>query len=506
MNKEPLIEMQGITKKFPGVIALDNVDFDLMAGEIHALVGENGAGKSTLMRILFGVHQPDAGKILVKGREASILDPSHAQKLGISMVHQELLLVPDMNVAQNIALGRETRSGPGILNWRAIIKDAKDNLSRVGVVLDMKTPVKQLSVAQQQMIEIAKALSWNADVLAMDEPTSCLTPYEVDQLFILLKKLAGQGVGIIFITHRLEEIFEIADRVTVCRDGRRINCWPIKNVKMNEIIKAMVGRHVGDMHRKKTSVAKAVSKKETLRVEELCTHELDNISFNAYAGEILGIAGLVGAGRTELARAIFGADPIDKGQVFIHGTPVSIKSPIDAVLNGIGLIPEDRKTQGLVLSSSMESNIALCVYDRLSKFSVVKIKDRRNLALHHIDSLKINPPFPERLVCFLSGGNQQKVVLGKWLARNVDIIIFDEPTRGIDVGTKAEVHQLMTNLAKEGVCVIMISSELPEILHVSDRILVMREGRIVADLENQEATQELIMEYATGFKKQTEAL
>ena len=506
MHKTSLIEMQGITKKFPGVIALDNVDFDLIAGEIHALVGENGAGKSTLMRILFGVHQPDTGKILVKGQEVSILDPSHAQKLGISMVHQELLLVPDMNAAQNITLGRETHLGPGILNWRSIVKDAKDNLSRVGVVLDMKTPVKQLSVAQQQMIEIAKALSWNADVLVMDEPTSCLTPHEVDQLFILLKKLAGQGVGIIFITHRLEEIFEIADRVTVFRDGRRINSWPIKDVKMNEIIKAMVGRHVSDMHRKKISLSKEVSKKETLRVEELCTHELDRISFSAYAGEILGIAGLVGAGRSELARAIFGADPIGKGQIFIQGTPVFIKSPIDAVTNGIGLIPEDRKTQGLVLSSSMESNIALCVYDRLSKFSVVKLKDRRNLALHHIDSLKINPSFPERLVRFLSGGNQQKVVLGKWLARNVDIIIFDEPTRGIDVGTKAEVHQLMTNLAKEGVCVIMISSELPEILHVSDRILVMREGRIVADLKGQDATQELIMEYATGFKKQPEAL
>lgn len=484
------------------MLALDNVDFDLIPGEIHALVGENGAGKSTLMRILFGIYQPDAGEILVNGQEVSILDPSHAQKLGISMVHQELLLVPDMNAAQNIALGREIHSGPGILNWRSIIKDAKENLSRVGVELEMKSPVRRLSVAQQQMVEIAKALSWNADVLVMDEPTSSLMLYEIDQLFKLLKKLAAQGVGIIFITHRLEEIFDIADRVTVFRDGHRINCWPIEDVKINEIIDAMVGRNIVDKYRKKTSA----SQKEIIRVEELCTHELDHISFSANVGEILGIAGLVGAGRSELARAIFGADPIEKGQVFIDGTPVSIKSPKDAVFHGIGLLPEDRKTQGLILSSSMESNIALVVYNRLSKFSVVKMKDRRNLALHHIDSLKINPPFPERLVRFLSGGNQQKVVLGKWLARNVDIIIFDEPTRGIDVGTKAEVHQLMTNLAKEGVCVIMISSELPEIIHVSDRILVMREGRIVADLEGQKATQELIMEYATGFKKQTEAL
>ncbi|MDO9545886.1 MAG: sugar ABC transporter ATP-binding protein [Pelolinea sp.] len=502
MNKVPLIEMQGITKNFPGVTALDNVDFDLKAGEIHALVGENGAGKSTLMRILFGVHQPDAGKILVKGQEVSIPDPSYAQKLGISMVHQELLLVPDMNVAQNIALGRETNFGSGFLNWRSIFKDAKENLARVGVELDLKTPVGQLSVAQQQMIEIAKALSWNADVLVMDEPTSCLTPHEVDQLFVLLKNLAGQGVGIIFITHRLEEIFEIADRVTVYRDGCRINSWPIKDVSMDKIINAMVDRKIDDMHRKKISN----SKKEILRVEGLCTHELDRISFSAYTGEILGIAGLVGAGRSELARAVFGADPIKKGTVFVNGTPVLIKSPKDAVLNGIGFLPEDRKVQGLVLSSSMESNMALCMYDRLSKFTVVKRKERRNLTRHYIDSLKITPPYPERLVRFLSGGNQQKVVIGKWLARNVEIIIFDEPTRGIDVGAKAEVHQLMIDLVEAGTCVIMISSELHEILHVSDRILVMREGRIVADLENQKAKQKLIMEYATGFKKQTEAL
>jgi len=502
MPKTPLIEMQGITKEFPGVIALNNVDFDLKAGEIHALVGENGAGKSTLMRILFGVYRPNIGKILVKGEEVSILDPSHAQKLGISMVHQELLLVPDMNIAQNIALGREFQSTVGILKWQSIKEDSKENLSRVGIDLDMKTPVGRLSVAQQQMIEIAKALSWNADVLVMDEPTSCLTPHEVDQLFILLKKLAKQGVGIIFITHRLEEIFEIADRVTVFRDGHRIDSWPIKEAKMKMIIDAMVNRQISDMHRKKISN----SKKEVLRIEDLCTEKLDNISFSAYAGEILGIAGLVGAGRSELAQAVFGADPIEKGQVLVNGKPVSIKSPKDAVHFGIGFLPEDRKIQGLVLSSSMESNIALCVYDRISKFLVLNLKERRNLAMKYIDSLKITPPYPDRLVRYLSGGNQQKVVLGKWLARNVDIIIFDEPTRGIDIGAKAEVYQLMVDLAEAGTCVIMISSELPEIMNMSDRILVMREGKLVADIMNQDTTQNLIMEYATGLRKQTEAL
>jgi ribose transport system ATP-binding protein len=501
-EKTPLIEMKGIRKEFPGVLALDDVHLDLFPGEIHALVGENGAGKSTLMRILFGIHQPDEGQIMVKGQEVKIDSPHHAQALGISMVHQELLLVPDMNAAQNIALGREKLAGPGVLNWRSIISDAKENLTRVGVELDIRKPVKELSVAQQQMIEIAKALSWNADILVMDEPTSSLTPHEIDQLFSLLKRLASQGVGIIFITHRLEEIYEIADRVTVFRDGHWINSWAVDKVKMEEIINAMVGRQIGDIHRK---MAKG-ERKEALRVEDLCTDELKHITFSAYKGEILGIAGLVGAGRSELARAIFGADPFQQGQVFINGSPVTIRSPRDAVNNGIGLLPEDRKSQGLVLTSSLETNIALGVYDRISRFTIVKTKARQKLALQYVDSLKIRPPAIERLVRFLSGGNQQKVVLGKWLARNVDIIIFDEPTRGIDVGTKSEVHHLMIDLAEAGACVIMISSELPEIFQVSDRIMVMREGRIAADIECDQASQEIVMEFATGIRAPMEVI
>ena len=502
MEKKPLIEMKGIRKEFPGVLALDDVHFDLLPGEIHALVGENGAGKSTLMRILFGIHQPDEGQIIVKGQEVTIDSPHHAQELGISMVHQELLLVPDMNAAQNIALGREKFAGPGIINWRSIMSDAKENLTRVGVELDLRKPVRELSVAQQQMIEIAKALSWNADILVMDEPTSSLTPHEIEQLFSLLKRLASQGVGIIFITHRLEEIFQIADRVTVFRDGNWINSWPVGQVKMDQIINAMVGRQIADIHRK---IAKG-ARKEALRVEDLCTDELKHINFSAYTGEILGIAGLVGAGRSELARAIFGADPIQQGRVFINGSPVTIRSPRDAVTNGIGFLPEDRKTQGLVLTSSLETNIALGVYDRISRYTVVKSKERQKLALQYVDSLKIRPPAIERLVRFLSGGNQQKVVLGKWLARNVDIIIFDEPTRGIDVGTKSEVHHLMIDLAEAGACVIMISSELPEIFQVSYRILVMREGKIAADIECDKASQEMVMEFATGIRAPMEVI
>lgn len=502
MNNPKLVEMQGITKVFPGVRALDNVDFTLLKGEIHALVGENGAGKSTLMKILYGIYQPDGGKVIFKDQEVAIHSPSHAQHLGISMVHQEIMLVPHMNVAQNIALGREARSAPAILSWGSIYKDARENLARVGLNVDPRERANRLSVAAQQMVEIAKALSWKAEVLIMDEPTSTLTPHEIEQLFTVLRKLAEEGVGIIIITHRLEEVFELADSVTVFRDGRHINSWPIKQVTKEEMIQAMVGRKVEDMYRPKPDR----EMQEALRVERLSAGKVKDVSFTAYKGEVLGIAGLVGAGRSELARAIFGADRVDSGQVFVHGAPLTIKNPIDAVNHGIGFLPEDRKTQGLVLSGNLESNIALGVYDRLSKLTVIKKKDRRALAAKYVESLKVKPPYIDRLARYFSGGNQQKIVIGKWLAREVDIYIFDEPTRGIDVGGKAEVYQLMTQLSEEGDCVIMISSELPEILQMSDRILVMREGKLVAQLDRSEANQEIVMEYATGIRKPMEAL
>ena len=497
MTDELLLEMWKITKDFPGVRALEDVDFDLRSGEIHALLGENGAGKSTLMRILFGVYPRDSGQIFVRGQEVSIRDPHHALELGISMVHQELNLVPYMNAAQNISLGRESRYLGGILRWRSIYHDAQEQLARLGVTVNLRVPVRRLSIAQQQMVEIAKALSWKAQVLVMDEPTSSLTPHEIQQLFRLLRHLASQGVGIVFITHRLEEIFQIADRVTVLRDGRKVGSWAINDVDMVRLIQAMVGRNVGQMFPKDQSRRG----EEVLRIEGLeRAGFLHDISFSAYRGEILGIAGLVGAGRTELARAIFGADPIDRGTVYIRGKPILIRSPQDAIHHGIGFLTEDRKMQGLVLGMSMESNLVLTVYDRLNKLSIIQRKKRHQLARRYVETLRIRPPQLERRVRYLSGGNQQKVVLGKWLARQADILIFDEPTRGIDVGAKAEVHQLMNELAKSGACVIMISSELPEILNMSDRILVMREGRIVAELDRQEASQEIVMEYATGVR------
>lgn len=497
MTPPLLLTMQGITKNFPGVRALDSVDFDLQPGEVHALLGENGAGKSTLMRILFGIYPKDAGHILVRGQEVSIRHPHHAQQLGIAMVHQELNLVASMNAAQNILLGHEKYRLPGVLNWPAIYQEAQEQLARLGVDLNLRMPVRDLSVAQQQMVEIAKALSWKAEVLVLDEPTSALTQHEIDQLFRLLKRLTAQGVGIIFISHRMEEISAVADRVTVLRDGRKVGTWPVQEVDMAQLIQAMVGRTVSQLFPK----IETERREEAIRVEGLERRGvLHHISFSAYQGEILGVAGLVGSGRTELARAIFGADPIDKGTIYIKGKATAIRSPKQAIQHGLGFLTEDRKTQGLVLVMTVESNLALTVYDRLNRLGVIKRAKRRQLANNYIEQLKIRPPQPGRLAGYLSGGNQQKVVLGKWLARQTDILIFDEPTRGIDVGAKAEVHHLMSDLARSGACVIMISSELPEVLNMSDRILVMREGRLVAELSRQEASQELVMEYATGVR------
>ncbi len=500
MNETNLVSMKGITKVFPGVRALDNVDFFLEKGEIHALVGENGAGKSTLMKILFGIYQPDEGKITINGNEVVISSPSFAQHQGISMVHQEIMLIPEMSIGQNIALGREAKGVVGSLDWKEIYRDAKENLARVGLTIDPRTKIKNLSVANQQMVEIAKSLSWNAQVIIMDEPTSTLTPHEIEQLFVVLRKLSDEGVGIIIITHRLEEVFELAHRVTVFRDGHKINSWPIQEVTKEQMINAMVGRKVEDASRPPFDREKV----EKLRVDHITTPKVKDVSFEAYQGEILGIAGLVGAGRSELVRAIFGADPIDSGEIFINGKKVTINSPMDAIGKGIGLLPEDRKVMGLVLSATLESNIALPVYETLSKFSLIDKGARHLLAEKYVGSLKVKPPYTDRLARYYSGGNQQKIVIGKWLAKNVDIYIFDEPTRGIDVGGKSEVYHLMTELSEAGHCVIMISSELPEVLQMSDRILVMREGKMVAELQRSEANQEIVMEYATGIRKPME--
>lgn len=496
MDEQYILKMEGITKEFPGVRALDDVHLELSKGEVHALIGENGAGKSTLMKILFGVYPKDAGRILLRGQEVQILNPHHAQSLGISMVHQELNLVPHMNAAQNIALGHEAMRGrSGVLDWPAIHAQAKGALAKLGKEINIKVPVRKLSIAQQQLVEIAKALSWNADILVMDEPTSSLTESEIEDLFETIRALKASGVSVIFITHRIEEIFDIADRVTVLRDGKNVATRATSEVDTSGLIQMMVGRAVSNLFPKE----ECATGKEVLRVQGLRREGvLHDISFSAYEGEILGVAGLMGAGRTELARAIFGADPVDTGEVYVQGKRVQIKSPQDAIQAGLSLLTEDRKGQGLVLMMPVKHNIVLAAIDKVSRGLILSMPKINALAGRYVAELDIKTPSLERPIKFLSGGNQQKAIIAKWLAKGAKIFIFDEPTRGIDVGAKVEVHRLMNRLAQEGAAIIMISSELPEVLGMSDRILVMREGRLVAELNRTEATQEIIMAYATG--------
>ncbi len=496
MSDQPLLRMEHISKAFPGVQALDDVTLEVAKGEIHALVGENGAGKTTLMNILTGAVLPDQGSILLHGRPVRIETPADAQALGISIIHQELALISALNVGQNIFLGREPAGAlPGTVNWRRLYQEAARELHQLGLRLHPTTPLTALSIAEQQMVEIAKALSLKADLLVMDEPTSALTERETETLFRVMRSLREQGVSIIFITHRLEEVFEIADRVTVLRDGRWVATKPIQEVQPDDVVRMMVGRQLGEMYPKvDTTVGDVV-----LRVEGLSqAGVLHDITFELRRGEIVGVAGLVGAGRTELARALFGIDPIDRGRIWIDGQPVTIDSPQTAIRLGMGLVPEDRKAQGLFLDMAVRFNITISQLPHLSHMGVLDFGHMDEIAQTYVERLDIRTPGLMQRVRNLSGGNQQKVVIARWLTLEPKILILDEPTRGIDVGAKAEIHALMGQLAQEGVGLLMISSELPEILGVSDRILVMHEGRITAELPRAEATQDAIMRAATG--------
>jgi ribose transport system ATP-binding protein len=494
----PLLQMRGITKRYPGVTALDNVDFEVMPGEVHALVGENGAGKSTLMKILAGADVKDSGQILIGGEEVHITTPQEAMRLGISIIYQEFNLVPYMNAAENIFLGREPMSKvPGIVDFRRMYAEAERVISELGVRLDVRVPVNQLSVAQQQMVEIAKATSRSARIIAMDEPSATLTEHELENLFSLIRRLRADGVSIIYVSHRLDEIFRIADRVTVLRDGKFIATKPVSETSREEIIRMMVGRELKDTIPKKEVAHGDV----VLEVKGLNrSGVIHDISFAVRRGEILGIAGLVGAGRTEVARAIFGADPIDSGEILLEGKPVTIRSPKDAIRLGIGLMTEDRKALGLILGMAVRENVTLANLDPLSRLGFVSRRKEQEVTNRFVEDLMIKTPSIEQAVQNLSGGTQQKVVLAKWLFTQSKVLIFDEPTRGIDVGAKTEIYQLMNRLAEQGVGIIMISSELPEILGMSDRILVMHDGRIVGELSREEATQEKIMFLATGGK------
>ena len=494
--QQPLaVEMVSISKSFPGVQALDGVSFGVRRGEVHALVGENGAGKSTLIKILAGAQPADAGEIRIDGRAVRIASPQDAQRLGVSVIYQEFNLVPALSVAENIFLGREPTGLAGVMRWGQLYRDAEEVLARVGVPMDVRTPVDRLSVARQQVVEIAKALSTDASVLVMDEPSSALTEHELQSLFELIRGLKAGGVSIVYISHRLEEIFEIADRVTVLRDGQHVETADAAGATRADLIRWMVGREVDES----AKLTGGDFGETRLSVEGVSVPgKLHDVSFSVQRGEVVGLTGLVGAGRTELARAIFGADPMERGRVLLDGEEVHLTSPQDAVKLGVGLVPEDRKLHGLVLGMSVRENSTLSSLKSLCTFGFVRRREERSRTDGQVEALSIRTPTIEQLVQNLSGGNQQKVVLAKWLLSNCRVLMFDEPTRGVDVGAKAEIHQLIRALANQGVAVLMISSELPEVLNISDRILVMHDGRIVGELGPAEATQERIMHLATG--------
>lgn len=492
----PALEMRHISKAFPGVVALDDVSLTVGESEIHALLGENGAGKSTLMKILAGAQPKDGGEILLYGQAVTIDSPQKAMELGISIIYQEFNLVPYLSVGENIYLGREPRAVlPGFVDFRKLYADAQAVIDNLGVKIDARTPVNRLSIAQQQMVEIAKATSRKSKIIVMDEPSATLTTHELVALFRLMRQLKSEGVTIVYISHRLEEISEVCDRATIMRDGKWVATEDVKDLTREDIIRLMVGRELKDAIPKVAAeqgqVALAVRNLNRAGV-------LHNITFEVKQGEVLGIAGLVGAGRTETARAIFGADAIDSGTIEIFGKPVKIKSPQDAIKYGIGLVTEDRKQQGLVLGMAVRENTTLANLGALANLGFINSREERKVAEKYRTDLGVKTPHIEQAVQNLSGGNQQKVVLAKWLYTGSKILIFDEPTRGIDVGAKSEIYKLMNALAAQGVAIIMISSELPEVMGMSDRILVMHEGRITGELLRAEATQEKIMHLATG--------
>lgn len=488
----PFLQMKRITKRFPGVLALDEVDFQITQSEVTALMGENGAGKSTLMRILSGALMKDSGEIFINGHQENIINPLAAIRLGISTIYQELNVLPNLNIAENIFLGKELRV-KGFVDKKTMHVNAKKLIEKVGLSIDTHTIASNLSTAQKQMIEVARALSFDAKLIIMDEPTSSLTETETKTLMQIIRNLKKQNVAIIFITHRMKEIFEIADRVSIMRDGKMVCDLNVGTTNQDEVIKYMVGREIESIFAKENAEIGDV----VLEVEGLSTKDLlKDISFNVRKGEILGFAGLVGAGRSEVMRAVFGVDKKETGTIRINKKEVSIRSTVDAIKNNIGFLPEDRKEQALVLGMSVKENTTLACLSKLAKMQIIDKKKEVKVSQDFTNKLRIKTPSIEQKVMNLSGGNQQKVVIGKWMATDPNILILDEPTRGIDVGSKKEIHQLMSLLAQNGVAIIMISSELPEIIGMSDRIIVMHEGRIKGELTCEEASQERIMKLA----------
>ena len=488
----PFLEMKGITKQFPGVLALNQVDLSVYPGRVLALVGENGAGKSTLMKVLSGVHRRDAGEILIEGKSVEITSPLASRQMGISIIYQELSVLNNMDVAENIFVGREKKKN-GFVDKKRQHEEARALLERVGLNIDTHTMTRRLSTAQKQMVEVAKALSYNSRLIIMDEPTSSLTDKETAMLMDIIRKLRDEGVAIVFISHRMNEIFEISDEIAVMRDGEMVQHMITSEVDEQQVIAAMVGRDVNDIFQKEEAPIGDV----VLEVKNLSTRSfLKDISFNVRAGEIVGFAGLVGAGRSEVMRALFAVDPRETGEVFVNGKPVEIKSTVDALNAGLGFVPEDRKEQGLILKQTIRANASLAALNSVANGWFIDQKREKALSDEYVSKLKVKTPSIEQKVMNLSGGNQQKVVIAKWMATHPKVLILDEPTRGIDVGAKKEIHLLMSELAKQGVAIIMISSELPEVLGMADRIYVMHDGRIKGEIDRVNASQESIMKLA----------
>lgn len=495
MSEKCYLKMQGICKSFPGVKALSGVSLEVRAGEVHALLGENGAGKSTLLKILAGAYTKDEGEIYIDGRQTKDLTPKDAEEMGISIIYQEFSSLPHLSIAENIFLGRQPRTPRGWIDWKQCYEESRRLLAQVGLAIDPRTPVAKLKVAQQQMVEIAKALSKNARIIVMDEPTAPLTQREIDSLFQVIRDLKQQGVAVIYVSHRLVEIKAVCDRLTVLRDGCYVGQANVADVEIPDMIRMMVGRELHDMYpRAEVEPGEAV-----LTVNNLSTADkLHDISLQIHSGEIVGLAGLVGSGRTELARAIFGADQRTAGQIQMGGQEITVRQPGDAIRNRIGLVPEDRKGQGLVLMMSVKENTTLASLKKLLRRGKLNLGREEAVAREYVDKLHVSTPGIYETVSNLSGGNQQKVVLGKWLYADCRLLIIDEPTRGIDVGAKVEIYELMKTLVEKGLGILMISSEMPELIGVCDRILVMHEGEISGELRRGEFCEEQIMAYAAG--------
>ena len=496
MADEYLLRMEGISKSFPGVRALDDVHLEVVPGTVHALMGENGAGKSTLMKVLIGMYHADRGSITFAGQPVVIPDTATALRLGISMIHQELSPVPEMEVYENIYLGREPRSRLGLIDKRRMIAQTRELFARWEIDINPRAVMKDLSVAQTQMVEIAKAISYDARLIIMDEPTSAITEREVDHLHRMIRSLKSTGVAVIYITHKMDEVFKIADRVTVFRDGRHVATLPAEELDRAKLISLMVGRELTHMFPKEHAEIGEV----VLSVRGLTRKgKVDNVSFDVHRGEILGIAGLMGAGRTEILEGIFGVAKIDAGEILLNGKPVRIREPGDAIAAGLGLLTEDRKLTGIMGVLSVRDNMTIA---SLGRFSPTGLLNRRRIdaaCKAQREALAIKTPTLDQLIKLLSGGNQQKVLVSRWLLTSPEVLMIDEPTRGIDVGAKAEIHRLMSQLAGEGKAIIMVSSEMPEILGMSDRVIVIHEGRITGEFSRAEVTQEKIMAAATGM-------